>query len=110
MKFGVCCPIEQSHPAKAAGWDFVEIRVDQFIQGLIPDERWHGAKIAAGSALPVIAANVLVPPVLKITGPKASIDRLRPYMSTVMGRSSGIGIKTLVFGSGGARNVPDGFE
>ena len=102
--------MENSAAVKTAGWDFVEERVDQLLQGLVSDAEWKGADRAKASVLPIPAANVLVPAVLKITGPEAKIDRLRDYMTTVTSRAAKIGIKTLVFGSGGARNVPDGFD
>jgi sugar phosphate isomerase/epimerase len=110
MHFGVCTTVDQSSAAKAAGWDFVEVRVDQFILGLVPDEQWTGAAAAAGSALPIRAANVLVPPAVKITGPAVDRGQLERYMNTVMRRCAAIGISQLVFGSGGARNVPGGFD
>lgn len=110
MKFGVCTTIENSAAAKKAGWDFIELRVDQFIQGLTPDSKWKGAAEARKCHLPILAANVLVPPELKITGPKADLEILRNYITTVFRRCASIGIKSLVFGSGGARNVPGGFD
>src|SRR5207248_659966 len=60
--------------------------------------------------LPIPAANSLVPASLKITGPTADLDALKKYMTTVLSRAQRLGIKTLVFGSGGARNVPDRFD
>ncbi|HVT89046.1 MAG TPA: sugar phosphate isomerase/epimerase family protein [Tepidisphaeraceae bacterium] len=110
MLFGICTPVEHSAAVRAAGWDFVEERVDQLIQGLISDDQWQGGARAAKSVMPILAANVLVPPVLKITGPEADPQRLLEYMKLVVSRSANMGIKTLVFGSGGARNVPDGFD
>lgn len=63
-----------------------------------------------GAALPVEAANTLVPASLKITGPAVSMDALRAYMSRVTERAQRLGLKVLVFGSAGARNVPEGFD
>jgi sugar phosphate isomerase/epimerase len=110
MKFGICTTIENSPAVQAAGWDFIEERVDQLLQGLLPMNEWKGGDRAKNSALPIPAANVLVPALLKITGPDANLDKLRDYMTTVISRAKEIGIRTLVFGSGGARNVPDGFD
>lgn len=110
MQFGICTSVEDSAAAKAAGWDFIEVRVDQFIQGLLPNVKWKGVEIAKESVLPIIAGNVLVPPALKITGPAVNTKQLRDYLATVMRRAEAVGIKTLVFGSGGARNVPGGFD
>src|SRR5690606_15307593 len=61
-------------------------------------------------ALPIPSANVLVPGNLKITGPDANLETLRSYMTRVLTRAAKVGIRTLVFGSGGARAVPEGFD
>ena len=110
MKFGICAPVDSSKDIKETGWDFVEEHVQNLLQGSTPGPDWKGAEKAKGSALPVLAANCLVPATLKITGPEANLDKLTDYMSVVVQRAASVGMKTLVFGSGGARNVPDGFD
>jgi sugar phosphate isomerase/epimerase len=110
MQFGICTSVASASAAKAAGWDFVEEHVQNFLQGLVPDSDWTGDRLAAASPLPILAANCLVPADLKITGPAADLEKLRAYMITVAARARKCAIKTLVFGSGGARNVPDGFD
>jgi sugar phosphate isomerase/epimerase len=110
MQFGICTSVVNSSAVKAAGWDFVEENVQTFLQGLVPDEQWQGERIAAAAAVPILAANCLVPAELKITGPAADLDKLRQYMTRVTVRAKKCGIGTLVFGSGGARNIPEGFD
>jgi sugar phosphate isomerase/epimerase len=105
--FGICTPSVNAPALQAAGWDFVEDNVQGLLQGLLPDDQWHAP---APAVLPVLAANVLVPGSLKITGPDVDPDRLKQYMATVTRRAGGVGIKTLVFGSGAARMVPPGFD
>ena len=46
----------------------------------------------------------------KITGPTADPAVLEPYVHTLLQRAALVGGKIVVFGSGGARNVPDGFS
>src|SRR5437773_1425828 len=110
MQFGICTTVEQSAAAKSAGWDFVEECVQTFLQGEVADAQWKGLERAKASALPVPSANMLVPGSLKITGPEANLEKLRDYMARVVDRAAKIGMRTLVFGSGGARNVPEGFD
>ncbi|MGB7159341.1 MAG: sugar phosphate isomerase/epimerase family protein [Tepidisphaeraceae bacterium] len=110
MKFGICTTIEKSAAARDAGWDFIEESVQGLLQGSEPDDRWTGPDRAASSALPILAANMLVPASLKITGPDADGEKLAAYMRVVLRRAEQIGIRTLVFGAGGARQVPDGFD
>ena len=93
-----------------AGWHFVEENVQGLFQGLVPREEYTGEQRIAASALPVYAANGLVPANLKITGPSVDCAALHQYMSTVLGSGAGDArCFRLVFGSGGARQVPPGW-
>jgi sugar phosphate isomerase/epimerase len=110
MKFGICTKVENAAAVKAAGWDYVEESVQGLLKGQTSDAEWDGLKRTTGAALPVPAANSLVPGSLPITGPSVNEDALTAYMTHVLGRAKKVGIKTLVFGSAGARNVPEGFS
>jgi sugar phosphate isomerase/epimerase len=110
MRYGICTSITNAPILKSAGWDFVEENVQNFLQPELPDDQWQGEKLAKNSPLPIEAANVLVPAKLKITGPNANPAALKTHMSTVLRRAQQVGIKTLVFGSGGARKVDEGFD
>ena len=111
MRFGICTStLEEAPAAKAAGWDFVEGSVQGQLQGLLPDEQWTGKRAIERSSLPVPAMNLLVPASLKISGPDADLSKLRSYMQTVTRRAKEMDVDILVFGSGGARNVPEGFD
>ena len=110
-KFGICTGPDRAPAAKAAGWDYLEGNVQTMFQGLVVDDaQWTGGDAARASTLPIPAANVLLPGELKIVGPAADLERVQDYMSRVLARAGQLGTKTLVFGSGGARNVPDGFS
>jgi len=95
---------------KSAGWDYVEESVQGFFQGLLSDDQWKGAELAKNAPLPVLACNLLVPGQLKITGPDANLEKLRDYMTRVTQRAGKVGAKILVFGSAGARQIPEGFD
>jgi sugar phosphate isomerase/epimerase len=110
MQFGICTKVERAGELKAAGADFVEENVQTLLQGLIDDSEWRGLDRVTGSPLPILAANSLVPGDLKIVGEKVDFDRLQKYISNVVRRAKKTGMKILVFGSGGARNVPEGFS
>ncbi len=61
------------------------------------------------SPLPVRAFNVLFPADLKVVGETVNWDRVESYLDSVINRAAEVGAKVLVFGSGGARAVPEGF-
>ena len=109
MRFGICTTIEKSGAAREAGWDFIEESVQGLLKGLEPDENWAGRERAKQSMAPILAANMLVPASLKVIGPNVDREALAAYMRNVLRRADELNIRTLVFGSGGARNVPEGF-
>ena len=111
MKFGVCTGIENAKALKTAGFDFVEL----FVQGhLIPEKEeaeflpiFEKIKMME---LPSLAANGFLPGHLKVTGPEYNERRLTRYVENACGRALRAGISRIVFGSGGARQIPDGFS
>src|SRR5580698_2805376 len=82
MRFGICAPVEMAGVLRDGGADFVEENVQ----------------------------NCLLPGTLKIVGPDVDFAKIRAYIGTVMRRAAVVGMKILVFGSAGARNVPEGFD
>jgi sugar phosphate isomerase/epimerase len=109
-KFGIVTSIDHSAAVKAAGWDFVEELVQQYLQAAESDADWPGPRRLARAVLAVPASNALLPPELKVCGPGADPGRLRDYVATILRRAEQVGMKTIVFGSGAARTVPDGFD
>ena len=109
-QFGVCTSYDSAPAVKEMGWDFIEVTVGPNLEGMVPDSEWKGLERAKTCPLPIPAANSLLPATLKVTGPEADLAKLREYMTRVIQRAQKIGIERLVFGSGGARKIPDGFD
>jgi sugar phosphate isomerase/epimerase len=110
MKFGICTSWTDARVVQTAGWDYIEESVQKLLQGTVDDAQWSEGAKAKASLLPIPVANMLVPAAIKITGLTADLQVLQKYMTRVLSRAAGIGLKKLVFGSGGARNVPDGVD
>ena len=110
MRFGVCTGSDKAPAVAAAGWDYLELGA---ASELIPeaDEATWAAKRAQLLALPLVpeAFNLFVPRHLRITGPEADFAGLERYVPTALARAAEVGGKVIVFGSAGARNVPEGF-
>jgi sugar phosphate isomerase/epimerase len=53
------------------------------------------------------AFNVMVPPQYHLTGPEADLDPVKDYLEKALARAAELGCKVIVFGSGGARRVPE---
>jgi sugar phosphate isomerase/epimerase len=110
VKLGICAAPTRSADVNAAGFDYIEANAQALLQGLEPDEKWTGREAASASVLPVLACNVMLPGTLRITGSDVDAGRLREYVVRIMDRAQKVGVRTIVFGSAGARNVPDGWD
>lgn len=110
MRIGCCCDISDAPIAHAAGFDFIECKVTS----LLPDETDEtSAPIIAqhcASPVPVAAFNVFLPRDLKIVGPSVDSTRIERYVDNAMRRVAQVGARMVVFGSGAARAIPDGFS
>jgi sugar phosphate isomerase/epimerase len=94
-----------------AGYQFVEENVKNFLAPL-EDETVFQAKLALlkESKLPVEACNSFLPGNLKCVGPAPLHDDIMKFAETAFRRAEMAGVKTIVFGSGGARSIPEGFS
>ena len=111
MTFGVCGDIRTAAVAAAVGYDFAEWTVDAVLSPREPESVFQEAlsKIrTADLRYPVL--NCFVPGDLKITGADTDPAALREFVTTALGRAGEAGVQVIVFGSGGARRVPDGFD
>lgn len=94
--------------AKRAGFDYIEVGVRTIAE--MDDVAYERAKAAAREVgLPIPVANLFVPTELRLVGPEADLEKVLVYARKALARVAGLGVKTVVFGSGGARKVPDGF-
>jgi sugar phosphate isomerase/epimerase len=90
--------------ADRAGADYVEVPVASWVMGGTASDV---AALASARPAPR-AANVFLPSDLALVGPDADPDRIDAYVTEAVGRLARLGVRTLVFGSGGARAIPPG--
>lgn len=105
---GVCLDADKFEAAQAAGFDYVEIGASK-VAGLTDEEFRQLAARVAHLRIPVAAANGFIPAAIKLVGPEIDKERQAVYVATCLERLKTLGVKVVVFGSGGARRVPDGF-
>lgn len=111
MKYGVCGGPELTAAAKQAGYDYFEWSVAGLLKPREGEDAFRTALAQArAAALPCEVLNCLLPGEMKVTGPAVDRAALDAYMHTAMMRAGKAGVKVVVFGSGGARKVPDGFD
>jgi sugar phosphate isomerase/epimerase len=110
-KIGVSTGIVNNGVLFSAGYSFVEENVRNFLSPL-EDETVFQTKLALlkDSKLPVEACNSFLPGNLKCVGPTPLHDDILKFAETAFRRAEIAGVKTIVFGSGGARTIPEGFS
>jgi sugar phosphate isomerase/epimerase len=111
MQYGVCGGLPMNASAAEAGYDFAEWAVGSLLKPRETEEAFQSAlKEARAARLPYPVLNCFVPGDLKITGPAVNPDELRRYVTTAFRRAEQANVQVIVFGSGGARRIPDGFD
>jgi len=111
MELGVCADPKFGAALADAGFTFIELHV-QNNRKTMEDEATFQAEWARiqTSPIPAPVANCFVPGSLKITGPDADLGKLEAYVEIALSRAATAGMDTIVFGSGGARRIPDGYD
>ena len=105
--FGACRPLSDTALMKSVGYDFVELNVATAFCPAKGEEDWKRQKEAIMSAaLPLRSCNGFLPGTFRITGKDADWAPILQYAEVACRRADEVGLKTIVFGSGGARNVP----
>jgi len=111
MEIGVCGGPELSGVAKKAGFSYFEWSVGAFLQPRYPEIQFLETLTRVNQEkFPCPVVNVFIPADLKITGPNVNDKALDDYIKTALERAKKAGVKIIVFGSGGARQVPNLFD
>jgi len=111
MEYGVCTDGALTGEAARAGYDYVELTVAGALMPLADEDRFAESLAEIQAApLPCMAMNCFIPGDMKIVGPEVDLGALERFVATACTRASRAGVETIVFGSGGARRIPDGFD
>jgi sugar phosphate isomerase/epimerase len=111
MHVGICATPDDIAALPELPFDYIEGHVQNFLKPEKPDAEFAAnAAAARASRRPLPAANCLLPGDLKVTGPAVDHARLARYAETAFARSASIGMRTIVFGSAGARMLPEGWS
>ena len=105
MKIGVCVgtDIEKMKYIKALGYDYAESHCQEIAK---KDKEYLDAMKATG--LPVAAANRFIG--MRVVGEERDDEKISEYLDTLFEKASYLGLEYLVFGSSGARRIPDGMS
>jgi len=110
MRYGVCGDPVLAAGAAKAGYDYFEWSVGALLKPREPEAAFAAALSQVRAApIPCPVVNCFLPADLKVTGPQVDSAALRAYVATACERAQRAGVAIIVFGSGGARQIPEGF-
>ena len=118
MRFGCCLNMLSTLPDGTGvewievfnrnNYDYVELPLAQMMA--LDDEKFEALKERVlSSGLPCEACNNFFPGSIRLTGPRVDMKKTEQYLMTALDRAQQLGVKTIVFGSSRAKNVPEGF-
>jgi len=117
MQYGICLnltellrvgELKKLPKISAAGFTYVETNAASCAD-LENDETGAIKQALEQSGLKCSRACVLFPGTIKVVGPNADNKLIKEYLGALMPKLAALGVETVVFGSGGARRIPDGF-
>jgi sugar phosphate isomerase/epimerase len=108
MKIGMCSELMNAPLVAGAGFDYIESATSALALASEGDFR-EMAKAVFRSGIVAEAFNVMLPGKFHLTGPAADLDPVREYLELGFRRMAELAAVIQVFGSGGARNVPEGW-
>ena len=110
MRFGCCVSLLDDTILRLpqAGADYAETGFST-LRDLSLAQCRERAQALEEAGVPVPVMNLLFPGDLALVGPRADLPAVEDYLDQGLEKAALFGVKKLVFGSGGARRVPEGF-
>jgi len=109
VQIGYCARLNEIDAAKAAGFDYVELRTSE-IAALSSEEFESLLAKLRRIDLPAPVTYLFIPGSIKLTGPRIDKRQQMEYVTRAFDRVSRLGARVITFGSGAARQIPDGFS
>lgn len=119
MRFGCCGSLLATQPdktgiefteyCKACGYDYMELPLAEMM-ALDEDAFQRLKERVKNSGLDCEVSNNFYPASIRLTGPDADMGKITDYTVRALARARELGVQIVVFGSGGAKRVPEGFD
>ncbi|PNV60611.1 sugar phosphate isomerase/epimerase [Clostridium sp. chh4-2] len=119
MRFGCCGNLVASGPDKTGieiveriaqyGYDYIELPLAEMMD--LSDGEFEALrKRVDASGIKCEVCNNFFPAKIRLTGPEVNMELIKAYIKDSLSRAKELGVGTVVFGSGTAKNVPEGFS
>lgn len=117
MRFGCCGNLLASGPDRTGietvemlaeyGYDYIELPLAEMMDLSDADFAALKDRVAA-SGLRCEVCNNFFPARIRLTGPEADEQAIQTYLTAALARAGELGVSVIVFGSAGAKRVPEG--
>jgi D-psicose/D-tagatose/L-ribulose 3-epimerase len=109
VRLGIYTESANADIVKRVGYDFIELSVAELVPEQPEGEFAPVRERIAASGLKAEALNRLIPKGIMLVGPDPDLARARRYVEVALTRAAQIGTEIIVWGSGWARHIPEGF-
>jgi len=111
-EIGIAQDFQNDSLLYASGYrNLVESIAKCFSPKNVTDQQFQNNLQAFGKLnLTIYAVNIFIPGDLKLVGPEVNEEAILSHARGVFQRCNIAGVKMVIWGSGGARRVPDGFD
>ncbi|MCQ6557232.1 sugar phosphate isomerase/epimerase family protein [Paenibacillus mendelii] len=108
-KVGWCSELQHVDDLAESGYDFIECAL---VSLCLEDREAHRQLLPRyrDRVIPTAAFNCFFPGDLKVVGPSVDKERMKQYVARAAEALESVGAKIAVLGSGGARQIPVGWE
>ncbi len=109
MRVGASTDFTRVQFVKDAGYDYLELSL--FAVSKLTDEEFEEKlELVKSLGLKVEAFNGFFGPTVTLVGENADLEGAREYVKKALARAKRLGGEIAVFGSGGLRSIPEGFD
>lgn len=108
IKIGVCANPDSILDVQRIGYDYIEGNLTA-LHNMTDDEFAALQKLVDSASIKVEAFNCMLPGTHRVTGPDVDAGQLNAFIGKAFARAKRLGGEVVVFGSSGARSVPEGF-
>lgn len=109
IRLGICTSIDNAPLMAEIGYDYVELGMTA-VTRMSDEEYAELLEKVKASPLPVEAMNGMIPADYVLCSEECCGEAVKEYLEKAFSRAEELGVQVVVFGSGGARRLPDGMR
>ncbi|GGI24483.1 sugar phosphate isomerase/epimerase family protein [Pedobacter mendelii] len=108
---GIATSLDRDSIVYSSGFRMLGESVRKMLSPTLTDKVFNeNVKQIKTAKCKVIMCNLFYPGTLKIAGPDVNEEKVLAYSDSVLYRAGQAGVKFIVLGSGGSRNIPAGYD